>query len=429
MEQLKTSITGALISLMLIFSSFPLSAQKVKPETYGITSLTPPYIDDAPIGDYWTRLRFWQGIPGIERAPGGRLWLTWYSGGIGEGKGHNYQLLVTSDDDGHTWSEPVAVYDPSRQLLGGETADGHLWLDKTTGRLWWFVYRYMKAPGEDHRTNWGFYTDEPDKRTPEWKGPVFGGYGLSLNRETVLSDGTVLHTVDLHVPKEEKEEDVKKKDAHVYRFLKDTLAIEKVGKAQIRDTPFTEHMVVERKDKSLMLIARTVGNTVACYSYDQGKTWTPQEPFPLEAGTSTRSYIGKLASGNLLLIVNDNPNTTQRKKMTAMLSEDDGKTWPYKLVLDERTMVSYPDATESNNGFIYATYDLGRYAHGLQEILMAKFTEADIKAGRLINPGSRLKQVVSNLKEKGGGVRHDEESRDIQKESKAFVEALENGTE
>ena len=33
-----------------------------------------------------------------------------------------------------------------------------------------------------------------------------------------------------------------------------------------------------------------------------------------------------------------------RSHLTALLSEDDGQTWPYYLLLDERNEVSYPDA-------------------------------------------------------------------------------------
>ena len=42
-----------------------------------------------------------------------------------------------------------------------------------------------------------------------------------------------------------------------------------------------------------------------------------------------------------------------RDHLTAMLSEDEGKTWKYKLLLDERADVSYPDAKEADDGYIY----------------------------------------------------------------------------
>ena len=79
--------------------------------------------------------------------------------------------------------------------------------------------------------------------------------------------------------------------------------------------------------------------------------------------------------------------------MTAALSEDDGATWPYKLVLDEREGISYPDAVEAD-GYIYAIYDRNRYSD--QEIIMAKFTETDIMAGKIMDPASRLQIIVSN---------------------------------
>jgi hypothetical protein len=88
-----------------------------------------------------------------------------------------------------------------------------------------------------------------------------------------------------------------------------------------------------------------------------------------------------------------------------MLSEDDGESFPYKLLLDERSNVSYPDAKEADDGFIYITYDRerGGFKNNLdevyacaREILFAKITEEDIIRGEL-GEGSRLRQVVSRL--------------------------------
>jgi hypothetical protein len=79
--------------------------------------------------------------------------------------------------------------------------------------------------------------------------------------------------------------------------------------------------------------------------------------------------------------------------------------------------VSYPDGTEGADGFIYVTYDRGRYEKDEQEILFAKFTEVDIKAGKLVSEGSRLKQMINRLADTEGGVH---KSREPQLMEEAF---------
>ena len=400
--------TILILSVAVMLTGGISSAQTNQPGDFGITTLTPPWITVEPNAAYWPRLRMWQGIPGIERAPGGRLWATWYSGGIGEGRGHNYSLLVTSGDDGYTWSKPVAVYDPGRQLLessGG--GDPQLFMDEN-GTLWWFVHRFMKASGEFPRTCWGFYTRNPDSPDPKWEGPVFAGYGISLNKGVILSDGTWLHMIDPFNQTVTPDKPLMTKGAHLYEFTGFDTPFEHVGHTFIKDTVFTEHMVVERKDKSLWMLARAAYGLAQSVSWDKGRTWEPDTVFTTNFNINTRFYLGKLASGNFLLIVNDHER--RRMNMTAMLSEDDGETWPYKLVLDERERVSYPDATQAADGTIYATYDRGRYFLNEQEILMAKFTEADVKAGQIISPQSRLKQLINRLADEGGGVHSSDES-------------------
>jgi len=84
-----------------------------------------------------------------------------------------------------------------------------------------------------------------------------------------------------------------------------------------------------------------------------------------------------------------------RNNLKAMLS-DDGKTWKGFLMIDERENVSYPDVTEDDKGNIYIIYDRERYTE--REILMAKITEYDVTAGKLVNPESKLRVLVN----KGG---------------------------
>ena len=107
--------------------------------------------------------------------------------------------------------------------------------------------------------------------------------------------------------------------------------------------------------------------------------------------------------------------------MTAMLSEDEGKTWKYKLLLDERVYVSYPDAKEADDGYIYITYDRERGANKksldeaysyAREILYAKITEEDIINGKLTDENSKLRCVISKL---GRYIFEDENPYDKQK--------------
>src|SRR5690625_683723 len=97
-------------------------------------ALEPPVVNTEPGPEYGDDGREWQGIPGIEKAPNGRLWATWYSGGPREPDVRNFALLVTSDDDGASWSTPKVVVDPPASI---RAFDQVLWLDPL-GRLWFF---------------------------------------------------------------------------------------------------------------------------------------------------------------------------------------------------------------------------------------------------------------------------------------------------
>ncbi len=400
------------LGLMGLASLWPCGTPAQTAEPPKITALTPPYLELMPGPHYWPRVRIWQGIPGITVAPNGRLWATWYTGLLGEGKGQNYDVLVTSADGGKTWSKPVAVYDPSRNFLNADTGDPMLWTDPN-GKMWWFVNRSMKVPDDVTGTCWGFCTDDPNVAKPVWNAPVLAGRGGgTLNKPFAFADGSWLHMFDCRQPK--KDDPSLTRGAHVYRFAGYGKPFEDVGCSFFKDSVFAEHMVVERKDKTLWMLARTTYGIGQAESKDGGKTWTELEPFTKSFNVGTRFFFRRLSSGNLLLVVNDHPKA--RSNMTALLSKDDGKTWPFKLVLDERESVSYPDGVEGKDGVIYVVYDRGRYKKDMQEILLAKVTEADIEAGKLVSPRSYLKQTVSRLADEGGGVRHDGETTEMREE-------------
>jgi hypothetical protein len=383
-------------------------ARGQSPEEFGVTTSTPPALNLDPGPRYWARLRMWQGIPSIERTEKGRLWATWYCGPIiegGTGEG-NYSVLVTSDDDGKTWSKPVAVYD-AMPLFGGFTLDPHLWRDPQ-GRMWWFVNRNLAVKDPNGTFSvWGFCTDNPESSRPKWNPPVLAGFGSALNKPTVLSNGDWIRPADTF----DKNDPLR---ARFYISRDQGKSFSFLSKTPIKDGSFSEQHVVERKDGSLLMLSRTTYGIAQAESFDGGVTWQNDRPFTTERGVNARFFVRRLKSGALLMVVNDHPK--ERTNMTAMLSNDDGKTWPHKLLLDDRAGVTYPDGVEGTNGFLYVIYDHGRYTKGEQEILFAKITEADIVAGKLANENSRLRQVVNRLADEGGGVRVTNESRKMKQE-------------
>lgn len=388
------------------------------PGDFGVDSRTPPAGPNVHPGPrYWPRLRFWQGIPSIERTANGRLWATWYAGPIIEGqRGEgNYALLVTSDDDGRTWSQkPVAVFDAT-PFFGGITLDPHLWIDPA-GRMWWFVNRVLPTSKDPNGTYsvWGFCTDDPDSPTPRWQAPVFAGYGSALNKPVVLANGDWLRPVDTF-DREDPERTrfwLSRDQGRSFSFL---------SRTPVKDGSFSEQMIVQRRDGSLLALSRALYGIAQFESADGGTTWGNHRAFTTERGVNARFHFRRLKSGALLLVLNDDPKV--RTNMTALLSLDEGRTWPHRLLLDDRALVTYPDVTEGTNGFLYVIYDHGRYVKDEQEILFATITEADIKAGQVVNPQSRLRQLINRLADHGGGVRETNETRKLRDEHEKILPA------
>jgi hypothetical protein len=109
-----------------------------------------------------------------------------------------------------------------------------------------------------------------------------------------------------------------------------------------------------------------------------------------------------LNSGALLLVRNNGP-TGSRDHLTAFVSDDDGISWQGGLLLDERES-SYPDGALAKDGAIYIIYDHQRYTlnregkAGVGAVMMAKFREEDIRAGKPVTAQTRLRVEISRLR-------------------------------
>lgn len=352
-------------------------------------ALAPPFVNTSPGPQYRSGSRKFQGIPGIERAPNGRLWATWYGGGEGEGP-ENYVVLVSSIDDGATWSQPAVVIDPPGQV---RAFDECLWLDPH-GRLWLFWAQSYEWT--DGRCGvWAIHTDQPGLAHPTWSEPRRLADGIMMNKPTVLRDGTWLMPAAVWVSESVKEpfrfpEYASLRFSNVYASTDDGNTWTRRGFADVPQRLYDEHMIVERSDGSLLMWVRTRYGIGQSISHDKGTTWSPGEP--IRYAPSTRFFLRPLRSGRWLLVHHDHPSA--RSHLTAWLSEDEGNTWSHRLLLDERAGVSYPDGCEDEQGVIRIIYDRNRTAD--RDILMATFTEADVIAGGLVSAASRLRSVVDH---------------------------------
>ena len=354
--------------------------------------------DATSLSRFSTPQRRWQGIPSIERTKNGRIFAAFYSGSDSEYLG-NYCLVVKSDDDGHSFTEPIAVtYDGEDR----RTYDPCLWIDPT-GRLWLF-WGTMPA-GLIHYT----VCDDPDADTLVWSPVQALDYGLMLNKPTVLKNGDWLLPVSVWDPSFDLRslgcalEQHAPTGAHVLRSRDNGKTFERIATVVAPERSFDEHMLLEKNDGTLEMYLRVPYGIGKSESDDGGYSWTPVHDSGIP-GPTTRFHIRRLRSGRVIMI--NHHNFTGRSHLTALLSEDDGKTFPHTLLLDGRKNVSYPDLIEAEDGTLYVIYDHERgavysknknYENDAREILMAKFTEADVLAGALVSPESRLAVTVSAL--------------------------------
>ena len=127
--------------------------------------------------------RVWQGIPGIERTKGGRIFLSFYSGNVTEAFG-NYAVVIKSDD-GKNFSEPIVA---AKKDGNYRCFDCALWIDPL-GRLW-FIWNVM--PGDE---TYASICEDPDAETLCFGKEFYIGRGVMMNKPTVLTSGEWLFPI------------------------------------------------------------------------------------------------------------------------------------------------------------------------------------------------------------------------------------------
>ena len=324
------------------------------------------FVDIAPGEKDCEDRRAWQGAPSIARTKGGRLFVAFMSGGIYEPDPRNCIYLVTSDDDGETWSAPVLRLDsiPGRRLRNYE---GEVFTDPG-GRLWflWASVPYEEGLAmptydqkmdmendseyhslEDQAKTFVSICEDPDADELRFSEPreLFGA--VVRNKPLFLSDRWIFSAYLT--------------GARPYYEL---FITEDEGKT-FRPVRIPGRALTRAYDEPALW--RTPRGVVACavrtrqnlfyrsLSYDSGETWT--EMIPMTEGASQRPCALTLRSGEVLFIPSIRPNA--RNGLQILISAD-GIHFEKTLVLDDRERVSYPEAVEAPDGTVYVVYDRER---------------------------------------------------------------------
>ena len=313
---------------------------------------------------YAEGIRKFQGCPTIAVTKNGRIFLGWYSGGVREPDMENYNILIYSDDDGKTWSEPVLVIPSSKEKFI-HALDIQLWTSPE-GKLYVFWVQNNTAPESEPKpvakenqplicvdgyqyldfrhSEWLCICDEPDSDNLTFSQPKCLDIGFLRCKPLVLKNGRWIN-FNYDQLEENYGYSISDDGGVTYKRL--------YGSKKVR-TYFDETMAYEKLDGSIRMLARTrEGYLAESISLDGGNTWSDTKLNDIES-PDTRFYISRTPSGKVIMINND--DTQKRKKMTVYLSEDDGVSWKYNRCIDEREDVSYPDL-DFYGGRIYLTYD------------------------------------------------------------------------
>ena len=320
--------------------------------------------------------RIWEGIPSVGATNDGKeIYVAWYSGGQGEGPG-NYITVALSRNNAKTWLRDALVIYPS-DTAHVRMYDPGLWRDRqgVVRVTWTKSHQFWDGTG-------GVWT------TPlSWNGK-----NVVTGEVSQLADGVMLNK-PAYIPSRQMvlfpiswwafaPADPGKAGTYIYSGAYNGSA-EKMGPVSVLSKiivpdsirTFDEHQLVETgNDGNLLCLLRTSKGIYFSRSADYGAHWSKIAPFTFVGdAAASRFHISKLKSGKLLLVIN---NSMVRTNLVAYLSSDGGKTWKYKLLLDQRSNVSYPDAIQTADGNIHVVYDRDRFT--TKDILYCRFTENDI---------------------------------------------------
>ena len=329
--------------------------------------------------------RKWNGISSVITA-GNNVFVAWRTGGTREPSPFVYIVVAASSDGGKSFRDPFLIIDPT---VDSAFLDIPMFYYNNAGQLW-LTYRWFGSGSGEFAIE--FVNPAGPLDEIKFTEPILignpassdpGGCFVPYAKPLLMGDGRILFGSSNYSNKQSTAVMESTDDGHSFSTV-----------AQIPSTAGGyksngESSLVKLSDGTLWLLSRVEGGYEGgieeSFSYDGGKTWTNARgalAAPLR-GPGSRFTMINLQDGGLLFITNNSDSV--RHNMTAYLSYDDGKTWPYSFVVDPH-LSAYPDVWQALDGKIYIVYDKGRYTEG--GIRLTILTVEDIKAGKIVNEGS-----------------------------------------
>ena len=366
-------------------------------EAVACLALVPPPLITNPGPKYGADNERWAMNNGTALTPKGRLWASWIGGGDSPDA---YTVCTFSDDNGETWNPPTLVvdgHDPKHLPFPRCNIIANLWTDPS-GRLHLFVSQSMWH--NDGRMGvWETVCTNPDDVNPAWSSIRRLCDGAVLNKPIVMKNGTWLLPVEIPLAYGPWVGLFGRDSADSVAFALASMdggkTWHKRGGVTVPESDWPEPHFLELKNGTIRMYMRSFKGLRMAESQDEGYTWgAVTKPDGMDHPCA-RCQVRALASGNWIFVKHlsspDSFNDNKRHGMIAYLSRDEGRSWEGGLVLDER-WVSYPDVEQGPDGTIYVTYDFDRGGEG--EIILNKFTEADILDRRFKSPQARQGIVV-----------------------------------
>jgi predicted neuraminidase len=184
--------------------------------------------------------------------------------------------------------------------------------------------------------------------TLTWSDPVKcitdrdGYFVLNNSRVVQLKDGRLMMPVSLH---KSPGDSIFASIGRIWNYYSDDDGNSWKASREVANPEYIvtqEPGLVELSNGDIMMYLRTMsGVQYFSYSKDRGESWSPVEPGNIKSPCSPASITRIPSSGKLLLVWNDNGTDQKRTPFNTACSEDEGKSWINRQVIEDNPNGSF----------------------------------------------------------------------------------------